>query len=124
VVFQLEGQALIKANSAVLVARSEYFRIMFNKDYRFSECSSPRDKSLKLLNQNFEPHSNPALKIKIRGIPRQYFASIIQYLYTDQLIPLKDGKTDCNANFFLRMMVFADYFMLERLSDLCQHHLA
>jgi hypothetical protein len=55
VVFQLEGHALIKANTAVLIARSEYFKIMFSKDYCFTESSGPSDKSLKLLNQNFEP---------------------------------------------------------------------
>ena len=39
VVFELDGKHLIRANSAVLQVRCEYFRAMFNSKYSFSESS-------------------------------------------------------------------------------------
>ena len=35
VVFELDGKHLIKANSAVLFSRCEYFKIMFDTKYGF-----------------------------------------------------------------------------------------
>ena len=47
VVFELDGIDLIKANSAVLLARCEYFKIMFNSKYSFSENTAERIASIK-----------------------------------------------------------------------------
>ena len=40
VVFELDGRHRIMANSAVLLARCEYFRIMFDSKYSFKENSA------------------------------------------------------------------------------------
>ena len=39
VVFELDGKHLMRANSAVLHARCEYFRVMFNAKYGFQESN-------------------------------------------------------------------------------------
>ena len=109
VVFELDGKVLICANSVVLNARCEYFRIMFNMRYGFRENS----KSDLALTADF-PHSN-VRHVRVRGIPKQYFTAIIQFLYTDNFC-----QTECNLAYFLRLMIYADYFMLVRLSELCQ----
>ena len=42
VVFELDGKHLIKANRAILLARCEYFRIMFDSKYSFRESSADK----------------------------------------------------------------------------------
>ena len=42
VVFELDGKHLIKANSAVLLARCEYFQIMFDSKYGFRESNTSK----------------------------------------------------------------------------------
>ena len=89
VVFELDGKHLIKANSAVLLARCEYFQIMFDSKYGFKESTTA---SLDIVqdHQNVSKGSQTVNKqtgvrqVKVRGIPREYFIAIIQYLYTDE----------------------------------------
>ena len=54
-------------------------------------------------------------QVVVRGIPKQYFTAIIQFLYTDNFC-----QTETSLAFFLRLLLYADYFMIGRLSDLCQ----
>ena len=109
VVFELDGKHLMRANSAVLLTRCEYFRVMFNAKYGFQE-SNRQDLTL----TNEVKHSGVRYVI-VRGIPKQYFTAIIQFLYTDNFC-----QTECNLAFFLRLLIYADYFMIGRLSELCQ----
>ena len=89
VVFELDGKHLIKANSAVLLARCEYFQIMFDSKYGFRESNTSKlnivqdyknvNKSSQTVNEQLGVR-----QVKVRGIPREYFIAIIQYLYTDE----------------------------------------
>lgn len=108
VVFELDGKHLMRANSAVLHARCEYFRIMFSSRYGFSESSH---QDFFLMN---EVKHYGVKYVLVRGIPKQYFTAIIQFLYTDSFC-----QTECNLAFFLRLLIYADYFMIGRLADLC-----
>lgn len=107
VIFELDGGNLIKANSLVLFARSDYFKTMFNSRYGFKE------NSLSHL-ANVSSQQTKVKKVKVSGIPRQYFAAIIQYLYTDHFC-----QTETTLTYYLRLMIYADYFMLTRLVEIC-----
>jgi hypothetical protein len=70
VVFNLDGNSYIKGNSFVLKDRSEYFRAMLSNGFREST-----DKMYQSGPSNFR-------LVKIRGVPKQIFNCIIQYLYS------------------------------------------
>jgi hypothetical protein len=90
-------ETLIKANSLVLSTRCEYFRSMLSFKYSFLES--------KIKKNGY---------IKVHGVPKLYFSCIIQYIYSDHFyIPKQDPE------FFIKLMVYADYFMLPRLVDIC-----
>jgi hypothetical protein len=57
--------------------------------------------------------------VHVRGVQKLYLAAIIQYLYSDNFI-----ITDANLLFFMNLMIYADYFMLPRLSEICQSHIS
>lgn len=57
-------------------------------------------------------------QIKVNGVPKAYFESILQYVYSDHFYIWKQ-----DATFFLRLLMLADYFMLPRLVDICTSHL-
>ena len=109
VVFELDCNHLMRANSAVLHARCEYFKIMFDAKYGFQE-SSRRELTL----TPEVKHSN-IRNVRVRGIPKQYFTAIIQFLYTGSFC-----QTECNLAYYLRLMIYADYFMFAKLSEVCQ----
>ena len=92
VVFELDGKHLIKANSAVLFSRCEYFKIMFDTKYGFQENSTQLlcvvdDDMVAPPSQTSE--SQGVRQVKVRGIPREYFIAIIQYLYTDEFCQIE-----------------------------------
>ena len=87
VVFELDGRHRIMANSAVLLARCEYFRIMFDSKYSFKENNAEesiliRDHGIAHANQ--DSGDSKVRQVNVRGVPREYFIAIIQYLYTDE----------------------------------------
>lgn len=109
VVFELDGGVQIKANKAVLAARADYFRSMFSSNFNFKEYTL----------------SKPSLgskrvgRVRVNGIPIEFFAAIIQYLYTDHLV-----IADTSMSFYSRLLVYADYLSLGRLVDKCSQNLA
>ena len=116
VVFVLDSNEKIRVNSAVLCARSDYFRAMFNSQYGFKES---------YFTHYFEDAKDPSniktLKrvVRLCGVPKQFFAAIVQYLYSDTFIVV-----DGSLTFYLNLMIYADFFMLQRLNEICQSHLA
>lgn len=56
--------------------------------------------------------------IVVQGVPKIFFTCIIQYIYSDHFYIQKE-----EAEFFIRLMIFADYFMLPRLVDICSSYL-
>ena len=109
VVFELDGKHMMRANSVVLNARSEYFKIMFDAKYGFRESNQcpPMTKIDK------SRHSSVRY-VAVKGIPKEYFTAILQFLYTDNFC-----QTESTLAFFLRLMLYADYFMINRMSELC-----
>lgn len=73
VVFVLDSDEKIRVNSAVLCARSDYFKAMFNSSYSFKESYFTHyfDDGLQ--------HEVRQLKrvVKLRGVPKHYLAVII-----------------------------------------------
>ena len=65
VVFELDGKHLIRANSAVLQVRCEYFRVMFNSHYSFQESSK---KELNVLSKQMT--HNEVRYVRVKGIPK------------------------------------------------------
>lgn len=112
VVFELDGKHLIRGNIAVLSTRCEYFRVMFNSRYSFQESTRAQ---LDITSQSNQAKQADVRYVRVRGIPKQYFTAIIQFLYTDNFC-----QTESNLAFFLRLMIYSDYFLLSRLSELCQ----
>jgi hypothetical protein len=110
VVFVLDTNEKIRVNSAVLCARSEYFSAMFNSNYSFKESYFTHyfDDGLH--------HEVRQLKriVQLRGIPKTFLAAIIQFLYTDNFI-----SSDGSLLYYLNLMLYADYFLLPRLSEIC-----
>jgi hypothetical protein len=53
--------------------------------------------------------------VKVHGISRHYFTAIIQFLYTDTFY-----QADHSLSYFLRLMLYADYFLIDRLKEICQ----
>ena len=56
--------------------------------------------------------------IKVEGVPRAYFSCIIQYIYSDHFYISRH-----DLEYFLRILIFADYFMLPRLVEICSSYL-
>jgi len=54
----------------------------------------------------------------VTGVPKAFFTCIIQYLYSDHFYIQNE-----EIEFFLKMMIYADYFMLPRLVDICSSYL-
>ena len=89
ILFLLEDGTEIGANSAVLQARCDYFESMLGPNRKFK-----REKV-----------------IKIKGITTEYFESILNFIYTDQL---KFGKP-YSLCVWVHFLIYADYFMLGQL---------
>jgi len=101
VVFQLDNKVFIKGNSQILKRRSDYFKAMFNRQSGFRES----------VGRLYQSNSNNKFRlIRIEGVPKIFFNCIIQYLYSDNFLIGQQG-----AEFFIRLMIYADYFMLQRL---------
>jgi hypothetical protein len=108
VVFVLDSNEKIRVNSAVLSARSEYFKAMFSSTFGFKES---------YFTHYFDDHQDTRqLKriVRLKGIPKVFLAAVIQYLYSDNFIVADAGLT-----FYLNLMLYADYFMLPRLGEIC-----
>jgi hypothetical protein len=56
--------------------------------------------------------------ITVTGVPKSFFTCIIQYLYSDHFYIQNE-----EIEFFIKMMIYADYFMLPRLVDICSSYL-
>jgi hypothetical protein len=56
--------------------------------------------------------------IKVEGVPKLFFNCIIQYIYSDHFYI---GQQD--IDFFIRLMIYADYFMLSRLQQICSKYI-
>jgi len=51
-------------------------------------------------------------------VPKQYFTCIIQYIYSDHFYIQRQ-----EAEFFIKLLIYADYFMLPRLVEICSSYL-
>lgn len=100
ILFMVED-TLIKANSLVLKTRCPYFASMLSSDYNFSECQIKRGSS-----------------IRVEGVPKIYFQALVQYIYSDHFFIQRN-----NIDFFVKLLIFADYFLLPRLVDICSSYL-
>src|SRR3569833_486044 len=100
IVFYVED-TLIKANSLILMSRCDYFRHMLSHKYSFRE-SQLRHEGI----------------IAVNGIPKSFFTCIIQYIYSDHFYIQKQ-----EIEFFVKLLIYADYFMLNRLVDICSSYL-
>jgi hypothetical protein len=56
--------------------------------------------------------------IAVKGIPKIFFKSLIQYIYSDYFYNARN-----DAEYFIRFLIYADYFMLSRLVDICSNYL-
>jgi BTB/POZ domain len=92
---------LIKGNSLILKARSPYFAAMLSNSYGFRESNLSRGSS-----------------IKVTGVPKLYFNCLLEYVYSDHFFIHKHS-----IEFFVKLLIFADYFMLPRLVDICSRYL-
>jgi hypothetical protein len=104
-VFVLDSNEKIRVNSAMLCARSDYFKAMFSSSFGFKES---------YFTHYFEDGSEVRqLKrvVHLHGVSKLYLAAIIQYLYSDNFI-ISEGTLP----FYMNLMIYADYFMLPRLS--------
>ena len=54
----------------------------------------------------------------MQGVPKLYFSCIIQYIYSDHFYIQKH-----EPEFYVKLMIYADYFMLPRLIDICSSYL-
>ena len=97
----LIDDTLIKGNSLILRARSPYFKAMLSPRYRFKESSL-----------------NRGCSIRVVGVPKIYFNTILEYMYSDHFHIQKH-----TIDFFVRLLIFADYFLLPRLVDICSRYL-
>jgi|LauGreDrversion4_2_1035121.scaffolds.fasta_scaffold72321_1 hypothetical protein len=100
ILFLVDG-TLIKANSLVLRIRSPYFSAMLSPQNGFFETNMKKGQS-----------------IKVYGVEKSYFSCIIQYIYSDHFYIHRQ-----NVEFFVKLLIFADYFMLPRLVDICSNYL-
>lgn len=54
----------------------------------------------------------------MEGVPKKYFNAILEYILSDHFTLVSN-----NIEFFLRLLVYADYFMLPRLVEVCSTYL-
>jgi len=113
----------IKGNSVVLRKRSEYFRAMFEQrefhiGLNFKEHCSKITLISKTHSYQQFPQTNQFRLVEIDGIPKIYFNCIIQYLYSDSFY-----LSEHNIQFFLRLMIYADYFMITRMVQICSNYI-
>ena len=90
VVFVIEGKE-IRANKAVMAARSEHFRALFFGGMK-------------------EQHEG---RVEIPDIAYNVFEAILEYLYTDTVRGM-------NVDMAVSLMIAAEQFMLDRLKAMCQ----
>jgi hypothetical protein len=90
VVFIIEGKE-IRANKAVMAARSEHFRALFYGGMK-------------------EQHE---ARVEIPDIAYNVFEAILEYLYTDTVRGM-------NVDMAVSLMIAAEQFMLDRLKAMCQ----
>lgn len=100
VLFLVED-TLITTNSLVLAHRCAYFKSMLSKSYDFSES-----------------RKHKGAYIKVQGVPKKYFSCIIQYIYSDHFY-----INNHNVEFFVKLLIYADYFGLPRLVEICSSYL-
>ncbi len=55
--------------------------------------------------------------ININGIQKNYLSVILQYLYTDSF--KLTGQDQESFTFWLNLLIYADYFLIQRLVDIC-----
>lgn len=74
VVFVLDSNEKIRVNSAVLSARSDYFRAMFSSCAGFKESYYTH-----YFDDNKQPSNIKTLKrvVRLCGVPKHYFAAIV-----------------------------------------------
>jgi hypothetical protein len=65
-----------------------------------------------------ESNLNRGCSIRVVGVPKIYFNTILEYMYSDHFHIQKHS-----IDFFVRLMIFADYFLLPRLVDICSRYL-
>lgn len=99
-VFKFDSGEILPANSAVVTSRCDYFRSMLTKKYGFK----------------FESDGMVRF-VEIKGIERSYFQVILQYLYSDTYQICSDEMN--SLTFFLSLLIYADYFMIQRLVEIC-----
>ena len=75
---------------------------MLNSKYKFVEASLKKETGV----------------IKVIGVPRAYFSCIIQYIYSDHFYISRH-----DLEYFLKLLTFADYFLLPRLVEICSSYL-
>lgn len=97
----LVQDTLIKANSLILSTRCEYFKSMLSNKYKFQESKIKQEGV-----------------IAVQGVPKSFFTCIIQYIYSDHFYIQKE-----EAEFFIKLLIYADYFMLPRLVNICSSYL-
>jgi hypothetical protein len=97
----LVEDTLIKANSLILRTRCPYFAAMLSRTYGFREGQHKRSQS-----------------IRVEGVPKALFSCIIQYIYSDHFYIQRH-----NLEFFVQLFIFADYFILPRLVEICSNYL-
>ena len=51
-------------------------------------------------------------------MPKKYFSCIIQYIYSDHFF-----ISTHNVEFFVKLLIYADYFGLPRLVEICSNYL-
>ena len=90
VTFIIEGKE-IKANKAIMAARSEHFRALFYGGMK-------------------EQHE---AVVEIPDTPYNVFEAILEYLYTDTVRGM-------NVDMAVSLMIAAEQFMLDRLKAMCQ----
>ena len=112
-VFLVEN-TIVKANSLLLRVRSPYFAAMLSPSHRFLERNKLSGPPSAMGIHVYHGYQT----IKIEDVPRVYFHCIIQYLYSDHFVIHSHS-----LEFFLRLFVFADYFMVPRLVDICSDYL-
>jgi hypothetical protein len=133
------GNYIFKAHQMILEARCEYFRAMFSVGM-FKEGVFPQQ------------DGNVPI-IELRDIQPEYFYSIHTYIYTDEVVvykkkdiqqfekensssqhifnsvsveSLKLGPRrfiEPTASFYTNLMIYADFFCLQRLFEICENRL-
>lgn len=108
IVFKVEN-SYIKGYSPLLKARSPYFRAMLSRTgpQHFQESEAP-----------CLPQGSSAYRvIRVEGVPKVLVQCLLQYLYSDHFYIAQQS-----IDFFLRLLIAADYFMVDRLRELCSKY--